>query len=74
MLGFAELLLNPLGPVQFQVGVPVSVVVALRFNVPPLQTGPLLVATGAAGGFGSVRLKGPTVLEGQPFSVTLMLE
>lgn len=70
MLGFAKPLLNPLGPVQFQVGVPENPVVAERFKVPPLHTGPLLETAGAEGGLGSARLTGPTVFEGQLFSET----
>ena len=68
------MLLNPPGPVQFQLSVPVLVDVAVRFNLAPLQIGLLFEATGVAGGFGSVRLKGPTALEEQPLSVTVMFE
>ncbi len=47
------------------------VVVACRVSVLPLQRGPLLAATGVAGGLGFVRVKGPTLLLGKLFSVTL---
>lgn len=68
------LLLKPLGPVQFQVAVPVAPVDAERLSVPPLHTGPLLLTSGAWGGFGSDKLTGPTVLDGQLFSETEISE
>jgi hypothetical protein len=54
------------------VAVPV-VVLANKFNVPPLHTGLLLVATGVAGGVGSDNVNGPTGAEGQPVIETTML-
>lgn len=53
---------------------PVLAVVAFRFRVDPLQSGPLFEADGVAGGFGSVRLNGPTELDGHPLLVAVMLE
>jgi hypothetical protein len=73
MEGFCALLVNPFGPLHNQLILPVAVVLASRFKVVPLHTGPLLVATGVAGGLGSTRVNGPTWLEGHPASATLML-
>ena len=53
---------------------PVLAVEAVRFNVCPLHKGELLPAVGVAGGLGSVRLNGPTALEGQPLLVAVILE
>lgn len=71
--GFCRVLLKPAGPLQFQLAVPAVDVVAERFSVLPLQTGPLLTATGVAGGLGSDNVNGPTTFEGQLFSDTEML-
>ena len=74
IVGLGRLLVNPLGPVQLQVAVPVAPVVAIKFKVPPLQTGFTFATLGAAGGPGSTRLTGPTVLEGQLFTETEIFE
>jgi len=58
-------LVNELGPVQDHVAAPPVVVAAVRFNEFPLQSGPLFVNVGVAGGLGSVKTNGPTLLEGQ---------
>jgi hypothetical protein len=68
--GLETLLVNPFGPVQFQVAVPTVVVVADKFNVLPLQMGAMLPMTGVTGGVGSTSVNGPTALEGHPFKVT----
>ena len=68
--GLETLLVNPFGPVQFQVAVPTVVVVADKFNVLPPQMGAMLPMTGVAGGVGSTSVNGPTALEGHPFKVT----
>ena len=52
--------------------VPVAEMVEFKLSVLSLQSGPLLVTVGAAGGFGSTRLMGPTLLDGQLESVTKM--
>ena len=72
--GLARLLINPLGPVQLQLGTPGALVDALRFRVPPLQTGLTFATVGAEGGLGSARLTGPTVLDGQLLSETEIFE
>jgi hypothetical protein len=48
-------------------------VVVAEFNcsVAPLQSGPLLLTVGVAGGLGSVNVNGPASAEGHPLSVTL---
>jgi hypothetical protein len=71
--GFCCVLVYALGPVQNQVRLPVVDVVADRCSVSPLQTGPLLVAIGCNGGFGSFRVNGPTILDGQPASEALIV-
>lgn len=42
-------------------------------NDPPSQNGALVEVAGVAGGFGSVRVCGPTALDVHPFSDTRML-
>lgn len=75
MLGFCCALVKPFGPVHDQVAVPLEVVLAVRFNVFVLQSGPLLETVGVEGGVGSVNVTGPTVLEIQPATeVTFILE
>ncbi len=71
--GFCVVLANPFGPLHAYVAVPGVVVLAVRFKVFPLHTGPLLAAIGVAGGEGSTSVKGPTILEGQLFNVTEIL-
>ena len=68
------MLLNPFGPVQDHVIVPVLVVLAVKFSVCPLHKGELLPAVGVAGGLGSLRLNGPTAFEGHPLLVAVILE
>ena len=51
--------------------VPGPLEVAFNCKVAPAHSGPLLVMVGAAGGLGSVKVKGPASAEGQPFNVTL---
>lgn len=70
MVGFCALLVNPFGPVHEYV--PPATAGVKRFSVSPAHLGPLLVADGAAGGFGSVRVIGPVIFEEQIPSVTLM--
>jgi hypothetical protein len=67
------MLLKLFGPDHVYVTVPVVVVFAKRFNVEPLHTALLLVATGVAGGVGSDKVNGPTGAEGQPFRLTTIL-
>ena len=65
--------LNPTGPLQLKV-TPAVALVADKLKAVPLQIGLLLVATGIAGGVGSDNVIGPaTVLEIQPFNVTVIL-
>jgi hypothetical protein len=64
------LLVNPLGPVQLHVATPGVDVDADNCNVEPLQMGDMLAMVGVAGGVGSTIVKGPTVLELQPFKET----
>lgn len=73
MDGVWLVLVNPLGPLHDQVAVPGEVVLALSASVLPLHMGELLPATGVAGGVGSTSVTGPTVLEIQPFKVTVRL-
>ena len=70
--GLAELLLKLLGPVQLKVA-PVCPL-ADRFSAVPWHTGVLDEAEGAAGIGGSIKDIGPTMLEGQPAWLTLILE
>ena len=70
IVGFWFVLLNPSGPDQFQVGVPVEGVDAVKFNDSPAHKALLFPANGAAGGFGSVKLNGPTGEDGQLFNTT----
>ena len=69
MLGADCVLVKLFGPTQLN-DVPGSLV-ALRFKVFPLQIGLLDVAIGVVGLLGSVNIKGPTILDTQPFKVTL---
>ena len=74
MEGSSRLLVKPLGPVHVKVAVPVAVLVAFKFKVDPLQSALLLVAVGAAGGLGSLKLNGPTGADGQLFKTTNTFE
>jgi hypothetical protein len=69
-VGFCCVLLNPFGPDQVYVAVPVVVVDAFSVSVAPLQIGALEEAAGIAGNAGSVRTTGPNKFDGQPFNVT----
>jgi hypothetical protein len=73
IVGFWTVLVKLFGPVHEYVIAPAVTVLDVRFKAFPLHTGPLLTAVGVAGGLGSERVKGPTVLDGQLFSVTLIL-
>jgi len=53
---------------------PVEVVVAVSCRVDPLHNGVLAIPVGAAGGFGSVSTNGPTLLDTQLLSDTVMSE
>jgi hypothetical protein len=72
IVGAATLLENEPGPVQLNV-TPGVVDVALNISVDPWHIGELLEAAGIAGVGGSVRLIGPSALEGQLLSDALML-
>ena len=74
MEGSSRLLVKPFGPVHVKVAVPVAVLVAFKFRVDPLQSALLLVAVGAAGGLGSLKLNGPAGAEGQLFKTTYTFE
>ena len=54
--------------------VPVVLVVAVNSSVLPEHIGELLPVVGNAGGAGSARTKGPTLLEIHPLSVTVIFE
>lgn len=69
--GFCKLLAKPFGPFHEYV-TPGVAELAVKFKVLPLQMGPLLPVTGTAGGVGSDKVKGPTILEEHPFNTTLM--
>lgn len=71
--GFCWLLVNAFGPLHIYVAAPGVVVLALRFNVSPLHTGELPDAVGVAGGVGSTKVTGPSILETQPFNITRIL-
>ncbi len=68
-----SVLVKPLGPVQLKVTCPGVEVVASRINVLPKHKGLIPLTTGVAGGFGSAKINGPTLLEGQLKSVTKTL-
>jgi len=74
MEGSSRLLVKPFGPVHVKVAVPVAVLVAFKFNVDPLQSALLLVAFGAEGGLGSLKLNGPAGAEEQLFKTTKTFE
>jgi hypothetical protein len=74
ILGLNIVLVNPFGPVHDQLAVPVDVVDADKLNVLPLHNGTTFAITGVAGGFGSVKLNGPTDAEGQLFNSTYTFE
>lgn len=70
MLGFCTALVYPFGPDHWNDCVPEAVELDWSTMVLPLQIGELLETLGAAGGFGSTNVIGPTVLEGHPFRST----
>lgn len=74
MEGSSRLLVKPFGPDHVKVAVPVARFVAFKFRVDPLQSVLLLVAVGAAGGLGSLKLNGPAGAEGQLFKTTYTFE
>ena len=74
MEGSSRLLLKPFGPDHVKVADPVARLVAFKFNVEPLHSALLLVAVGAAGGLGSLKLNGPTGADGQLFKTTKTFE
>ena len=72
IIGFCCELVNPFGP--FHEYVPPDVLLAIKFNVPPLQTGLLLCATGVAGPAGLVIVKGPDkIFDAHPFNVVTLV-
>ena len=60
---------NPLGPLHVYVELPT--VLAVRLNVDPIQSGPLLPATGAAGVGLTITEVVPTALVAHPGTVAV---
>ena len=70
-VGFCTFDANPNGPVQLYVAP--TTVLAVKLNIPPLQTGPLLLAVGAAGAPGSDKVMVPLGADEHPFNVAIIL-
>ena len=70
-VGFCTFDANPNGPVQLYVAF--DTLLAVKLNVPPLHTAPLLPTVGALGAPGSLKVTGPTATDEQLFELTTIL-